>query len=128
MHRHFETIKVEPDAWQALFAHDAALEMPYAPPHVPRVLNGIEAIAKSVNGFFSQFRDFEVTVKRVYRVEGEDAAIAEFSAKATVIPTGKTYEQDYIAFLLAENGKIAHYREYFDGARIVAAFTPAEAA
>ncbi|MEK6419359.1 MAG: nuclear transport factor 2 family protein [Burkholderia gladioli] len=121
---HFRTIKADPEAWRKLFASDAVLEMPYAPAHVPSVLKGIDAIAQSVGGFFSQFSDFNIEVKKIYRIEGEDAAIAEFAAKATVIPTGKTYNQDYILYMRAENGKIARYREYFDGSRIVAAFTP----
>lgn len=124
LNEHFRTIKADPQAWRKLFAPDAVLEMPYAPSHVPSVLKGIDAIAQSVSGFFSQFSDFNIEVKKIYRIEGEDAAIAEFAAKATVIPTGKTYSQDYILYLRAENGKIAFYREYFDGSRIVAAFTP----
>jgi uncharacterized protein len=121
---HFQTIKANPAAWRALFAEDAVMELPYAPPHVPSVLKGIDSIAASVKGFFEQFSDFQIGVKKIYTVEGEDAAIAEFTATAKVIKTGKTYNQDYILYLRAENGKIALYREYFDGARIVAAFTP----
>jgi ketosteroid isomerase-like protein len=63
-------------------------------------------------------------MKKIHRIEGEDAAIAEFAANATVIPTGKTYNQEYVLFIRAGNGKIVSYREYFDGSRIVAAFTP----
>jgi len=124
LNEHFRTIKADPAAWRELFAADAVLEMPYAPSHVPSVLKGIEAIAQSVAGFFSQFSDFKIDVKKVYRVEGEGSAIAEFAVTATVIPTGKTYNQDYILYLRAENGKIVLYREYFDGSRIIAAFTP----
>ena len=124
LNEHFRTIKDDPAAWRELFAADAVLEMPYAPPHVPSVLKGIDTIAQSVAGFFSQFSDFKIDVKKVYRIEGEDAAFAEFAVTATVILTGKTYNQDYILYLRAENGKIIFYREYFDGARIVAAFTP----
>jgi ketosteroid isomerase-like protein len=122
--RHFQTIKADPAAWRQLFATDAVLEMPYAPPHVPRVLNGIDAIAQSVSGFFSQFSDFNIEVKKIHRLEGEDAVVAEFLATAHVIQTGKTYNQDYILYLRAEGGKIVFYREYFDGSRIVEAFTP----
>ncbi len=124
LNEHFRTIKTDPAAWRELFAADAVLEMPYAPSHVPSVLKGIDAIAQSVGGFFSQFSDFQIDVKKIYRIEGENAAIAEFAATAKVISTGKTYKQDYILYLRAENGKIVFYREYFDGSRIVAAFTP----
>lgn len=122
---HFRTIKADPPAWRSLFATNAVLEMPFAPAHVPSVLKGIDAITESVSAFFNQFGDdFKIDVKKVYRIEGEDAAIAEFSSAATTIATGKLYQQDYIVYIRAENGKITLYREYFDGSRIVAAFTP----
>lgn len=122
---HFRTIKTDPQAWRALFAADAVLEMPFAPAHIPRVQKGIDAIADSVAVFLSQLGDdFRIDVKNVYRIEGEDAAFAEFSMTATVIPTGKIYSQDYILYVRARNAKITFYREYFDGARIVEAFTP----
>jgi ketosteroid isomerase-like protein len=122
--QHFQTITTDPVAWRALFAEDAVLEMPYAPPHVPSVLKGIDAIAASIKGFFGQFTDFRIDVKNIYPIEGDDAAVAEFSATAKVIPTGKTYNQDYVLYARAENGKIAFYREYFDSTRIMAAFQP----
>jgi ketosteroid isomerase-like protein len=124
LNEHFRTIKADPEAWRNLFTPDAVLEMPYAPAHVPSVLKGIDAIFQSVQGFFGQFSDFNIEVKKIHRIEGEDAAIAEFAATATVISTGKIYNQDYVLFVRAENGKIISYREYFDGSRIVAAFTP----
>jgi uncharacterized protein len=52
----------------------------------------------------------------------QNAVIAEFSATATVIATGRPYNQAYIAYLRAEKGKIAFYREYYDATRVVAAF------
>ncbi|KAK2007055.1 NTF2-like protein [Colletotrichum eremochloae] len=125
LNSHFRTIKVDPNAWRALFAADAVLEMPFAPAHTPRILKGIDAIAESVKGFFDQFDDdFKIDVQNIYGIEGEDAAIAEFSVVATVIATGKVYDQDYIVYLRARNGKIELYREYFDSARIIAAFAP----
>ena len=51
LNEHFRTIKADPEAWRKLFCPDAVLEMPYAPSHVPSVLNGIDAISQSVQGF-----------------------------------------------------------------------------
>lgn len=125
---HFNTIKDDPAAWRKLFAEDAVMELPFAPPHVPGVTKGIDMIDKSVRGFFEQFRDFQIKVKDIYPVEGEDAAFAEFAVTATVISTNKTYDQDYVLFVRAKDGKIVLYREYLNPMRIVAAFTPDSAA
>ena len=121
---HFRTIKVDPQAWRSLFAIDAVMEMPFAP-HGPQVLKGIDVIMETMSGPFEQFGDdFKITPKSVYQVQGEDAVFAEFSLVTTVKPTGKIYNQDYILYLRAKDGKIAFYREYFDGPRVLAAFTP----
>lgn len=126
INEHFRTIQSDPAAWRQLFTEDAVLEMPYAPAHVPRTLNGIEAIAQSVGGFFKQFSDFKITVNNIDPIEGQDAAVAEFSVAAIVTHTGKPYHQEYILILRAKEGKIVFYREYFDGSRIIEAFTPVQ--
>ena len=47
-----------------------------------------------------------------------------FTARATVVGTGRPYDQNYILYLRAEGRKIAVLREYFDAPRVVAAFQP----
>jgi uncharacterized protein len=124
LNAHVHYIQTDFNAWCALFANDAVMEQPFGgSAGVDTPLKGIEAIATSVKGFLDALRDFNINVKKIYRIQGEDAVIAEFSATATVIPTGRPFNQDYIAYLRAEKGKIAFYREYYDAARLVAAFT-----
>jgi ketosteroid isomerase-like protein len=122
---HFHEMQADLSAWCALYADDAVMEYPYgAYAGVSSPLKGIDAISKSVKGFLDDVRDFQVEVSKVYRVEGEDAVFAEFTAKATVISTGRPYNQNYILYLRAEDGKIVLLREYFDAPRVVAAFQP----
>lgn len=97
---HFRTVRVDPLAWRDLFASDATLEMPFAPSHVPNPVTGVDEIVDSVTNYFSLFKnDFKIDVKQTYRVDGGEAAFAEFSAIGTVIPTGKVYKQDYILYI-----------------------------
>jgi len=125
LHAHFHEMQTDFAAWCALYAEDAAMEYPYgAYAGVSSPLRGTAAIAKSVKSFLDDVRDFQVEVLKVYRVEGEDAVLAEFTARATVISTGRPYNQNYILYLRAEGGKIAVLREYFDAPRVVAAFQP----
>ncbi|RFU77878.1 hypothetical protein TARUN_4346 [Trichoderma arundinaceum] len=122
---HFQTIKADPKAWFNLYSHDAILEMPYAPHPFPTTINGIDAIVAAVAEHISSLGDdFYAEVKKVYPVKDEDAAFVEFTMGGTVKLTGKKYEQDYISYFRAEDSKIVLYREYFDSARIAAAFTP----
>ena len=43
--------------------------------------------------------------------------MAEVRAEGRVAATGRTYRQEYVVFLRAEGGRIAHLREYFDPVR-----------
>ncbi|PKK45552.1 hypothetical protein CI102_9878 [Trichoderma harzianum] len=56
---------------RSLFAADTALETPFAPPHVPRALKGIDEIFNCISGFFQLLRDdFEITQKSIHPVQG----------------------------------------------------------
>ena len=125
LHAHFHEMQTDFAAWCALYAEDAVMEYPYgAYAGVSSPLRGIATIAKSVKSFLDDVRDFQVEVLKIYRVEGEDAVLAEFTARATVIGTGRPDNQDYILYLRAEGGKIALLREYFDATPVIAAFQP----
>ena len=123
LNAHFHKMQTDFAAWCALYADDAVMEYPYgAYAGVSSPLKGIGAISKSVKGFLDNVRDFQIELSKVYRVEGEDAVFAEFTARVTVISTGRPYNQNYILYLLAEGGKIAVLREYFDAPRVITAF------
>lgn len=125
LNAHLHNLQTDFAAWCALYADDAVMEYPYgAYASVDSPLNGIAAISKSVKGFLDAVRDLRIDTPKVFRVEGEDAVFAEFSAQTTVLRTGAIYKQDYVVYLRAEAGKIVFLREYFDAPRVVAAFQP----
>ena len=49
-------------------------------------------------------------------------------AKATVKATAKTYETDWVHLFTVEDGKITHFREFFDTAAVTKAFQKTAAA
>jgi ketosteroid isomerase-like protein len=122
-HLHYLTTDFE--SWKSLFAEDAVMEYPYGvAAHVETPLYGITAILKSVAGFMNAVTNFRVTTPTIHQIEGEDAIIAEFTAYADVVPTGRQYQQNYVVFLRASGGKITFFREYFDPTRVIASFVP----
>ena len=125
LNAHLHEMTADFDAWCALYADDAVMEYPYgAHANVASPLNGIAAISKSVKGFLDGVRDLQIGIPNVYPVQGADAVFAEFTARAIVISTGRTYNQSYVVYLRAEGGRIAVLREYFDAPCVVAAFQP----
>ncbi|KAL7956810.1 hypothetical protein V8C34DRAFT_287544 [Trichoderma compactum] len=120
--KHFRTLKVDQQAWLGLYASDAVVEMPNSPHPHPAKVEGLEAIGASVAAFVgSMGDDFNAQIKKIYPIDGEDAAFVEFTVTGTVTMTGKMYEQNYVSYFRAEKGKIVLYREYFDSSRIAAA-------
>ena len=83
LNAHFQEMQANFAAWCALYADDAVMEYPYgAYAGVSSPLKGIAAISKSVKGFLDSVRDLQIGIPKVYRIEGEDAVVAEFSATA----------------------------------------------
>jgi ketosteroid isomerase-like protein len=101
------------------------MEYPYGTAAgVESPLNGIAAITKSVAAFMNAVTNFRGGPAKIHQIEGEDAIIAEFTADADVVMTGRKYHQNYAVYLRANEGKIIFLREYFDPTRVVASFVP----
>jgi ketosteroid isomerase-like protein len=110
--------------WRALFNENAIWEFAFAPSAgVPGVARGIMEIAQRVEGFVARVEELIFDDLKIYQIAGADAVFAEFQGRAKVISTGRQYQQNYVVYLCAEDGKIIFAREYFDPARVVAAFS-----
>jgi ketosteroid isomerase-like protein len=67
-----------------------------------------------VPGAVEDFRFFDLWV---HPFADPNSAVAEVRAEGLITATGRTYRQEYVLFLRAVGGKIAHLREYFDPVR-----------
>ena len=118
LHRHIQTLVADPGQWQTLIADDLVWELPYAPAlgH-PARLSGREEVMRHVTWFLGAVEDFRFFDLKVYPFADPEAAVAEVKAEALIKATGRLYRQEYVVFLRAKGGKIAHLREYFDPVR-----------
>ena len=118
LHRHIQTLVQDNAQWQMLIADDLLWELVYAPSigH-PARLSGREEVVRHVNWFLGAVENFRFFDLRVYPLADPEAAAAEVKAEALIKTTGRTYRQEYVLFLRAKGGKIAHLREYFDPVR-----------
>jgi uncharacterized protein len=116
--RHIETLVADPAAWRELIADNLEWELIYAPSlgH-PARLSGREAVERHVGWFRGAVEDFRFFDLRVYPFADPNGAVAEVRAEGLITATGRTYRQEYVLFLRAEDGKIAFLREYFDPVR-----------
>lgn len=137
LREHLATITHDHPRWLALFADDAVVEFPYAPSvGRPARLEGktaLDAYFGGAGGVFVglTFRDVVVHVAAASAAStaatSSGIAIAEAHGTATIAPTGKIYEQDYVMVLEARDGKIVRYREYWNPMSAIEAFGGADA-
>lgn len=97
-----------------LFADDAVVEFPFAPPGRPRRLDGRGAVHDYLIDYPDTFDVHRVDVDTVHRTADPEVIVAEFSAQGTVVATGEPYESPYVAVLTVRDGRIAHYRDYWN--------------
>ena len=98
----------------ALYADDAVMEFPFAPPGQPARVTGRAAL----EGYLLHYPELldvrEVTIDALHVTEDPEVVVAEIDAAGFVVATGRPYELRYIAVVTVRNGLIAHYRDYWN--------------
>ena len=103
------------DGFADLFAPDAVIEAPFAPPGAPSRLVGREAIreyARQVVASPLRLEDFEV--EELYQTPDPEVVIVEMHAKATVTTTGQSVAATSIQILRIRDGQILLFRDFAD--------------
>lgn len=95
-----------------LFAEDAVIEMPFAPPGFPTTSQGREVFRAR----FASVRDLWTTERIdpviVYDTTDPDVIIAEVTLHQRLIKTGTAFSASYIMIMTIRNGEIVHSRDY----------------
>jgi uncharacterized protein len=100
-----------------LFADDAVMEFPFAPPGRPGRLDGRAAVHDYLIGYPDLLDVREVRDVTLHRTDDPEVIVVEFAANGLVVATGRPYEVRYVAVLTVRDGRIAHYRDYWDPLR-----------
>jgi uncharacterized protein len=117
---HLALIGTDVEAWSDLLAEDAVVEFPYATAlDAPSRFEGKPAIYNHMKNAVAQLQNWVFTDIREYQTPIPTVLLAEFHGKAVFVATGQLYQQDYVARLETKNGKIIHYREYWNPAPIL---------
>jgi uncharacterized protein len=103
------------DGFADLFAPDGVHEAPFAPPGVPRRLQGRETLREyftAITGTplkHTEFRDMTV-----YETTDPAVLIAEYDAHGTVTSTGRPYQLRYLQIVEVHGGQITLWRDYWN--------------
>jgi uncharacterized protein len=117
---HLALIGTDVEAWSDLLAEDAVAEFPYASTLGAHTrLEGKPAIYSHMKNAVARLQNWVFTDIREYQTLVPNMLFAEFHGKAVFVATGQPYQQDYVVRLETKNGKIIHYREYWNPAPIL---------
>jgi len=107
------TLGGDADGLADLYAPDAVIESPFAPPGTPSRLEGREAIrdySRHVMASPVHLEDYEVT--ELYQTQDPEVVIVEVHAKATLTTTGQSFATTSIQILRIREGQIVLFRDF----------------
>jgi hypothetical protein len=102
------------DEWIDLWADDGTCEFPFAGPDRPKTLEGKEKILAYMRAYPSRFSVESVDELRVHQGLDPNVVVVEMRIKGQAVETGKPYNQQFVIVAEAREGKLAHYREYWN--------------
>jgi ketosteroid isomerase-like protein len=108
-----------------MLADDAVMEFPYAPPGLPKVLNGKAAIRKHVEALGGTIRVEQFSSPIVHRTPS--GFVLEFACSGIGTQTGRPYNQEYVSVITLQDGLIVRYRDYWNPLIVLQAIEPEKA-
>ena len=102
------------DEWIELWAEDGTCEFPFAHESRRRVYQGKREILAYMAATPGRIAIDALAEMRVHPMLDPEVAAVEFAISGRVLTTGRPYNQRYVAFLEAKDGKIWRYREYWN--------------
>jgi len=104
-------------------APDVVMELPYAPPPLPRRYDGLSSVLGFQRATAGLFSSFSIEVERVHVVENATVVVAEYRSDGVVAESGRPYRNRYITvFELDPGGRVRRWREFYDPAVVQTAF------
>ena len=115
------------DGQADLYAADGTLELPFAPPGVPRRIRGRDEIRKFLMAAGERSRQAGRRILRydplvVHETADPEVIVAEFDLHGEVAATGEAYRMPFIQVMRVRDGQITSMRDYFTGEALEAAF------
>ena len=100
--------------WIELWADDGVCEFPFASPGRPRLLQGKEQILAYMTAYPSRIFIEGVDKLRVHPALDPNVVVVEMTIKGRAVETDKPYNQQYVIVDETRDGKLTHYREYWN--------------
>ncbi|MEV5545664.1 nuclear transport factor 2 family protein [Streptomyces sp. NPDC052309] len=100
--------------WVALWAEDGVMEFPFAPEGWPARLEGREAVAAYMRHYPDHIDLHDFPDVRIHRTADPEVIVVEMRGVGRLVETGAPFDATYIAVVTVREGRIAHYRDYWN--------------
>ena len=107
-----------------LWAEDGVMELPYASRGTAGRIEGRQAIVENQLSAQAVFSRFETPIFTAFPTTDADLFFAEYASDAEIKATGRPYRNCYVGVFRFRDGKLVHWKEYFDPNVIREAFRP----
>jgi uncharacterized protein len=97
----------------AMLAENVEIEHPYAPEGSRRMV-GRDTLIAHLRETKQKFTIEHAQARHVYRSEERRAVIVEFDLAGQWVQSGTAYEQQCVAIIETDGGRITRYREYWN--------------
>ena len=102
------------DEWIELWADDGICEFPYAGPGQPSRLCGKVEIKNYMSATPGKLTVNAVEDLQLHLTVNPRVVVVEMTINGTATQTGRPYNQRYVVVAETKDGKLAHYREYWN--------------
>lgn len=101
-------------AWVDLWDDDGLLTFPFAPPGWPRQLEGKAAISDYMRHYPEHIDLHDFPDVKIHQTGEPETIVVEMRGVGRLVATGDPFDMTYIAVVSATNGRITHYRDYWN--------------
>ncbi|MFI5717406.1 nuclear transport factor 2 family protein [Nocardia sp. NPDC051750] len=113
------------DGYVDLFAEDAVIEFPFAPPGRPARLDDPSSVRDYVMAIGAAVRIESFPSLVVHHLTDPNTIVAEVALHGTVVGTGAPYDVRYVWILEQRDGRIVRFRDYWNPTQTSATTGPA---
>lgn len=104
-----------------MFAEDGVMEFPYAYAGLPRRIEGREAMADHLAMLATLISIDRMGEPVITQTTDAGTVVLEFEGFGTGIETGGPYEQRYVSIIRTREGRIVHYKDYWNPLAVLVA-------
>jgi ketosteroid isomerase-like protein len=115
--------RLDPDAvsFHEMFDPDGVMEFPFAYADLPRRIEGRAALAGHISMLATLITFDRMSEPTIIQTNDPDTVVLEFEGFGTGIATGEPYEQRYVSIIRTRNGRIVHYKDYWNPLAVLGA-------